>query len=229
MNIVLLFSVWLGKKIDEMLNTFTAYMMYWDLSLVWEKEQTCIGVQAIRTPATPPPKTRPSGPANETLSPPVRVRWPPISCTRNDPDSDSSSNRPCGRKQEPSLTNLLLTNHPEWLYTFNQNKYFSLTRFLITMVFYRTRSLVLRTPGVLQLPFHGKSCIILIGSYSQKSTYLVCGRSTWSSSLPKTYIWYRTICWKDANSSSSLLRECHNLCSHILKKQYSFSMRKLWS
>lgn len=71
------------------------------------KEQTCIGVQAIRSPAIPPPKTRPSGLASETLSPPVRLRWPPVSCTVNDPDSDSISNRPCGRKQEEqSLTNL---------------------------------------------------------------------------------------------------------------------------
>lgn len=54
----------------------------------------CTGEAAVRSPATPPPKTRPSGPARETLSPPVRLRWPPFSDRRNEPDSDSISNRP---------------------------------------------------------------------------------------------------------------------------------------
>jgi hypothetical protein len=51
-----------------------------------------------RTLATLPPKTRPSGPASETLSLLVQVGWPPISCTKNDPYSDNISNRPRGGK-----------------------------------------------------------------------------------------------------------------------------------
>lgn len=35
---------------------------------------TCTGEAAVRSPATPPPRTRPSGPARDTLSPPVRLR-----------------------------------------------------------------------------------------------------------------------------------------------------------
>jgi len=54
----------------------------------------CTGEAAVRSPATLPPRTRPSGPASETLSPPVRLRWPPFSDRRNDPDRDSISNRP---------------------------------------------------------------------------------------------------------------------------------------
>jgi hypothetical protein len=57
--------------------------------------QTCTGEAAVRSPATLPPRTRPSGPASETLSPPVRLRWPPSSDRRNDPDRDSISKRPC--------------------------------------------------------------------------------------------------------------------------------------
>jgi hypothetical protein len=55
-------------------------------------------VQAIRTRANPSPKTRLSGPGSETLSPPVQVRCPPISYTKNDLDSYGISNRPCGKK-----------------------------------------------------------------------------------------------------------------------------------
>jgi len=54
----------------------------------------CTGEAAVRSPATQPPRTRPSGPASETLSPPVRLRWPPFSDRRNDPDRDSISKRP---------------------------------------------------------------------------------------------------------------------------------------
>lgn len=56
--------------------------------------QTWTGDAAVRSPATPPPKTRPSGPASNTLNPPVRLRWPPLSERRNEPESDRISNRP---------------------------------------------------------------------------------------------------------------------------------------
>ena len=38
-----------------------------------------MGPAAIRTPATAPPITRPSGPASETLNPPSRVLMPLLS------------------------------------------------------------------------------------------------------------------------------------------------------
>lgn len=60
-----------------------------------DKKKTWTGEAAVNKPATPPPKTLPSGPARDTLRPPVRLRWPPVSDRRNDPDSDNISNRPC--------------------------------------------------------------------------------------------------------------------------------------
>lgn len=59
------------------------------------KVLTWIGLAAINKPATPPPITRPSGPASETLNPPVLLLAPPVSVTVNEPDNDSISNRPC--------------------------------------------------------------------------------------------------------------------------------------
>ena len=67
-------------------------------------QRTCTGEAAVRSPATLPPRTRPSGPASETLSPPVRLRWPPFSDRRNDPDRDSISNRPCGENNDFIIT-----------------------------------------------------------------------------------------------------------------------------
>lgn len=56
---------------------------------------TWIGLAAVSIPAMLPPITRPSGPANETLKPPVQLLMPPISVTVNDPDKDNNSKRPC--------------------------------------------------------------------------------------------------------------------------------------
>lgn len=56
---------------------------------------TCTGLAAINRPATPPPTTRPSGPAKETLMPPDLLRVPPLSLSMNEPDRDRISNRPC--------------------------------------------------------------------------------------------------------------------------------------
>lgn len=56
---------------------------------------TCMGDAAVSIPATPPPITRPSLPARETLRPPVRCRAPPpTSVGRYEPDNESISNRP---------------------------------------------------------------------------------------------------------------------------------------
>ena len=43
---------------------------------------TWTGLDAISTPPTPPPMTRPSGLARDTLNPPVRLREPPFSVTK---------------------------------------------------------------------------------------------------------------------------------------------------
>lgn len=59
------------------------------------KELTWIGLAASNKPATPPPITRPSGPANETLNPPVLLLTPPVSVTVNEPDNERISKRPC--------------------------------------------------------------------------------------------------------------------------------------
>lgn len=58
------------------------------------EKQTWTGEAAVKRPATPPPKTLPSGPANETLKPPILLFWPPLSDSRNDPDNDNISNLP---------------------------------------------------------------------------------------------------------------------------------------
>lgn len=55
---------------------------------------TWIGFAAINVPAIPPPITRPSGPASETLNLPVLFK-PPCSETVNEPVNDKISNRPC--------------------------------------------------------------------------------------------------------------------------------------
>lgn len=60
-----------------------------------KKILTWRGPAAVNKPAIPPPITRPSGPANETLNPPVLLLIPPLSVTVNDPDKDNISKRPC--------------------------------------------------------------------------------------------------------------------------------------
>lgn len=55
---------------------------------------TCTGLAATNSPATPPPSTRPSGLAKETLMPPDRFLIPPVSAGINDPVRESISNRP---------------------------------------------------------------------------------------------------------------------------------------
>ena len=59
---------------------------------------TWIGVAATSKPATPPPTTRPSGLANDTVIPPVLLRVLSESIGLNDPDSDSISYRPLNEK-----------------------------------------------------------------------------------------------------------------------------------
>lgn len=44
--------------------------------------RTCTGPAAISIPATPPPSTRPSGPAKAMLKPPVLLRVPPFSVSK---------------------------------------------------------------------------------------------------------------------------------------------------
>ena len=44
-----------------------------------ERESTCTGPAATNRPASPPPTTRPSGPAKETLIPPDLLFVPPLS------------------------------------------------------------------------------------------------------------------------------------------------------
>lgn len=68
-----------------------------DLISEWNMkiDHTWIGLAAISKPATPPPMTRPSGPASETLNPPFRLLMPlPLSLTVNEPDKDRISKRP---------------------------------------------------------------------------------------------------------------------------------------
>lgn len=62
---------------------------------------TCTGLAAMRSPATPPPTTRPSGPAKETLIPPDLLLVPPASLGMNEPDKDSISKRPCHQEKMP--------------------------------------------------------------------------------------------------------------------------------
>lgn len=59
---------------------------------------TCTGLAATNRPATPPPTTRPSGLAKETLMPPDLLRVPPLSLGMKDPDNDRISKRPCPNK-----------------------------------------------------------------------------------------------------------------------------------
>jgi hypothetical protein len=56
---------------------------------------TCTGLAATNKPATPPPTTRPSGLAKETLMPPDLLRVPPLSFGVKEPDKDRISNNPC--------------------------------------------------------------------------------------------------------------------------------------
>lgn len=56
---------------------------------------TCIGVAATNVPTTTPPKTRPSEPASETLSPLALLLLLPLpSVSINEPDKEIISNRP---------------------------------------------------------------------------------------------------------------------------------------
>uniref|UniRef100_A0A2P2K2L3 Uncharacterized protein n=1 Tax=Rhizophora mucronata TaxID=61149 RepID=A0A2P2K2L3_RHIMU len=57
-------------------------------------ELTCTGLEAIRSPATLPPTTRPSGLTKETLIPPDLLLAPCVSVGMNDPDKESISKRP---------------------------------------------------------------------------------------------------------------------------------------
>lgn len=68
-------------------------------------DQTWTGDAAVRSPATPPPSTRPSGPDNDTLKPPVLLRWPPASDRKNDPESDKISKRPCIKEKKCDTQN----------------------------------------------------------------------------------------------------------------------------
>ena len=52
---------------------------------------TCTGEAAVSIPATPPPKTRPSDPANDTLKPPVLLRLPLLSESKIEPDREMIS------------------------------------------------------------------------------------------------------------------------------------------
>jgi hypothetical protein len=55
---------------------------------------TCTGEAAVSIPATPPPKTRPSDPASDTLKPPDLLRLPLLSESKKEPDREMISNRP---------------------------------------------------------------------------------------------------------------------------------------
>lgn len=73
------------------------FLGFWSCWFVPAKKlptTTWIGVAATNKPATPPPTTRPSGLANDTVIPPVLLRVPSESLGMNDPDSDNISNRP---------------------------------------------------------------------------------------------------------------------------------------
>lgn len=65
-----------------------------------KRSHTCTGLAATNKPATPPPTTRPSGLAKETLMPPVLFLIPPVSVGINDPVKESISNRPWINKAE---------------------------------------------------------------------------------------------------------------------------------
>lgn len=57
---------------------------------------TCTGVAAMSIPDTPPPRTRPSDPARDTLSPPLVLLWSLLSLSTytNAPDREIISYRP---------------------------------------------------------------------------------------------------------------------------------------
>ena len=59
-----------------------------------KQAHTWTGLAATRRPATPPPTTRPSGLARDTLIPPDRLRVPLFSVGIKEPDKDSNSKRP---------------------------------------------------------------------------------------------------------------------------------------
>lgn len=59
-----------------------------------KNKSTWTGPAATNEPATPPPITRPSGLANDTLMPPDLLRTPPVSDAMNDPVNDNISKRP---------------------------------------------------------------------------------------------------------------------------------------
>lgn len=99
-----------------------------------------MGEAAVSIPATPPPITRPSLPAKETLRPPVRCRLPPpTSVGRNEPDKESISKRPCKLKRSLSrlivACNIETRSKPEGLIHPSKATYqfvhFMLTIFLI--------------------------------------------------------------------------------------------------
>lgn len=64
----------------------------------WFQTDTCTGDAAISIPATPPPRTLPSEPANETLKPPVRLQLPLFSESKKEPEREIISKRPCKEK-----------------------------------------------------------------------------------------------------------------------------------
>lgn len=66
---------------------------------------TCTGPAAIKRPPSPPPRTRPSGPAKEMLIPPDLLTVPGISVGVKDPDSERISNRPYERKRDGNAFN----------------------------------------------------------------------------------------------------------------------------
>lgn len=60
----------------------------------WTVGNTWTGLPAVSTPPTPPPMTWPSGLQRDTLKPPVRLRGPPLSATKYEPDKHNIWKRP---------------------------------------------------------------------------------------------------------------------------------------
>lgn len=71
-----------------MMELFDGIWMGWTLFFTWT------GLAARSKPATPPPMTRPSALAKETLIPPDLLLVPPFSDGMNDPDNESNWKRP---------------------------------------------------------------------------------------------------------------------------------------
>lgn len=69
-----------------------------------------MGPAAVSNPAIPPPITRPSGPANDTLMPPVLFLMPLLSLAVNEPDKDNISNRPCQKLNSSTKLTSVETN-----------------------------------------------------------------------------------------------------------------------